>query len=446
MEIEFVREKYAIIEKVEENLLKIMRRRDKALFLLQQRQLQTDCDFQSSVLEPFMFFLVRELCPFSEKLAHLQEIMIVPEENKLLFVFEYQPLLLSDSLFIEFLSPSQKNFIMFELATLLRGLHQEGILLVGLSPQNILVSKYCDVKLMSLQMAIKLVDDTVSLKVNEHRLIYNFDNLPDSSAKFYLAPEVLLGGYSVSRSADVWSFAVICCELLTHEPLFHGSSFLSQLELLVNFLGSPSDRDLEQLKIPSTSRHMLSLITNSFFATFEPRKTHILSKIKDKEIQGLLSRALSFDPTLRPAFEEIVNCQFFKEFSKKDQYGQKDNLRLNDLVFDLFLDGLAVPKSSGIFQQEKKPQTFKLLKKLRFPLCFLIINVIKQTDFWKTCYDDGDFRIISSKFIDQLRVVINKKFNFQDKNKMKVKINIFGLEIFKDPRTGKGMQIKLEDK
>ena len=111
-----------------------------------------------------------------------------------------------------------------------------------------------------------------------------------------------------------------------------------------------------------------------------------------------------------------------------------------------FLDGLAVPKSKNYFGKERKPQTLKLLKKLRYPLCFLIINVIKQTDFWKTCYDDGDFRIISSKFIDQLRVVINKKFNFQDKNKMKVKINIFGLEIFKDPRTGKGMQIKLEDK
>lgn len=446
MEIEFVREKYAIIEKVEQDLFKIMRRRDKALFLLQQRHFHSDCDFQSSVLEPFMFFLVRELCPFSEKLAHLQEIMIVPEENKLLFVFEYQPMLLSDALFVEFLSSSQKHFIIFELASLLRGLHREGILLVGLSPQNVLVSRYCDVKLMSLQMAVKLVDDSVSLKVTEHRLIYNFDHLPDSSAKFYLAPEVLLGGFSVGRSADVWSFAVICCELLTHQPLFHGSSFLSQLELLVNFLGSPSEDDLQNMRIDSTSRHMLSLITNSFFATFEPRKKHFLAKIQDKEIQSILARALCFDPSVRPTFDEIVNCQIFKELSKKDQFLLTDNFRLNDLVYDLFLDGLAVPRSVGAFGQDVKPQTLKLLKKLRLPLCFLIINVIKQTDFWKTCYDDGDFRIISSKFIDQLRVVINKKFNFQDKNKVKVKINIFGLEIFKDPRTGKGMQIKLEDK
>ena len=446
MEIEFVREKYAIIEKVEQDLFKIMRRRDKALFLLQQRQLNSDCDFQSSVLEPFMFFLVRELCPFSEKLAHLQEIMIIPEENKLLFIFEYQPLLLSDSLFIEFLSISQKHFIIFELATLLTGLHQEGILLVGLSPQNVLISKFCNVKLMSLQMAVKLVDDSVSLKSTEQRLIYNFDNLPDSSTKFYLAPEVLLGGFSVSKSADVWSFAVICCELLTNEPLFHGSSFLSQLELLVNFLGAPSVQDLENMHISSTSRHMLSLITNSFFATFEPKKNHILAKISDKEIRNLLTKALSFDPSKRPSFQQIVDCQFFKEFSKKDHYLLQENFRLNDLVYDLFLDGLAVPKSKNYFGKERKPQTLKLLKKLRYPLCFLIINVIKQTDFWKTCYDDGDFRIISSKFIDQLRVVINKKFNFQDKNKMKMKINIFGLEIFKDPRTGKGMQIKLDEK
>ena len=443
MEIEFVREKYALIEKVEQDLFKIMRRRDKALFLLQQRHFQSDCDFQSSVLEPFMFFLVRELYPFSKKLAHLQEIMIIPEENKLLFVFEYQPMLLSDALFVEFLSPAQKHFIVFELATLLRGLHQEGVLLVGLSPQNVLVSRYCNVKLMSLQMAVKLVDDSVSLKVTEHRLIYNWNHLPDSSAKFYLAPEVLLGGFSVGRSADVWSFAVICCELLTHQPLFHGSSFLSQLELLVNFLGAPSEHDLEHMRIDSTSKHMLSLITNSFFATFEPRKKHFLAKIADKEIREILSRALCFDPNIRPTFDEIVNCQFLKEFSKKDHLLLQKNFRLNDLVYDLFLDGLAVPKSTG---QDVKPQTLKLLRKLRLPLCFLIMNVIKQTDFWKTCYDDGDFRIIPSKFIDQLRVVINKKFNFQDKNKVKVKINIFGLEIFKDPRTGKGMQIKLEEK
>lgn len=446
MEIEFVRDKYAVIEKVEKDLFKIMRRRDKALFLLQQRQLQSDCDFQSSVLEPFLFFLTDELSPFSEKLAHLQEIMIVPEENKLLFVFEYQPLLLSDTLFIEFLSASQKHFIMFELATLLKDLHQEGILLVGLSPQNVLVSKFCNVKLMSLQMAVKLVDDSVNLKTTEHRLIYNFDHLPDSSAKFYLAPEVLLGGSSVSRSADVWSFAVISCELLTHEPLFHGSSFLSQLELLVNFLGSPSEQDLLRMRIPSTSRHMLSLITNSFFATFEPRKDHLLAKVKDKEVRGLLRRALNFDPSLRPSFEEVVSCQFFKEFSKKDHVLVEGRSTLNDLVYEFYLEGLAVPKSKGLFGQDRKPQTVKLLKKLRFPLCFLIINVIKQTEFWKTCYDDGDFRIIARKFSDHLKVVINKKFNFQGKNKMKVKINIFGLEIFKDPRTGKGMQIKLEDK
>lgn len=446
MEIEFVREKYAIIEKVEQDLFKIMRRRDKALFLLQQRHLHSDCDFQSSVLEPFMFFSVGDYSPFSEKLAHLQEIMIVPEENKLLFVFEYQPMLLSDALFVEFLSPSQKHFIIFELASLLRELHREGVLLVGLSPQNVLVSRYCNVKLMSLRMAVKLVDDSVSLKASEHRLIYNFDHLPDASAKFYLAPEVLLGGFSVGRSADVWSFAVIVCELLTHQPLFHGSSFLSQLELLVNFLGSPSEDDLCRMRIDSTSRHMLSLITNSFFATFEPRKRLFLTKIQDKEIQGILARALSFDPSARPGFDEIVNCQFFKEFSKKDQIVPADNFRLNELVYKYFLEGLVVPRSSGGFGQDVKPGTLKLLRKLRLPLCFLIINVIKQADFWKTCYDDGEFRIIPGKFIDQLGVVINKKFNFQDKNKVKVKINIFGLEIFKDPRSGKGMQIKLEDK
>lgn len=446
MELEFIREKYAIIEKIEKNSLKIMRRRDKALFLLQQRQLNIDCDYQSSVLEPFMFFLVRELCSFSEKLARLQEIMIVPEENKLLFVFEYQPLLLSDVLLIEFLSPAQKSFIMFELATLLEGLHHQGILLLGLSPQNVLISRYCNAKLMSLQMACKLVDESVNMKVQEERLIHNFDHLPDSSAKFYLAPEVLLGSYSVSFPADIWSFSVLFCELLTHEPLFRGSSFLSQLELLVNFLGPPSEEDIKALKIPSTSKHMLSLITNSFFASFEPRKQRVLSKIKDEHARGLLDRALSFDPASRPSFDEVMGSPFFKEFVEKDRSLQPSSFGLNDLIYDLFLDGLAVPKNKDIPGKEHKPQVLKLLKNMRNPLCFLIINEIKQQDFWKACYDDGDFRIIPSKFIDQLRVVINKKFNFQDKNKMKVKINIFGLEIFKDPKTGKGMQIKLEDK
>lgn len=446
MELEFVREKYALVEKVEQGLFKIMRRRDKALFLLQQRPLQSECDFQSSVLEPFMFFLVREQCAFSDKLAHLHEILIVPEENRLLFVFEHQPLLLSDALFIEFLSASQKHFIVFQLASLLRALHREGILLVGLSPQNVLVSRFCCVKLMSLQMAVKLVDDSVSLKAAEQRLIFNFDHLPDASARFYLAPEVLLGGFSVGRPADVWSFAVVCTELLTHRPLFHGSSFLSQLELLVNFLGSPSERDLAALRIGSTGRHMLSLITNSFFASFEPRKRHVLARVADKEFQEILSRALSFSPGERPSFDEIVNCRFFKESSKQDSTRTPDQFHLNELVFDHFLEGLAVPRAPGAPASEAKPQTLKLLKKLRLPLCFLIINVIKQTDFWKACFDDGDFRVIPSKFMDQLRVVINKKFNFQDKNKVKVKINIFGLEIFKDPRTGKGMQIKLEDK
>jgi hypothetical protein len=71
---------------------------------------------------------------------------------------------------------------------------------------------------------------------------------------------------------------------------------------------------------------------------------------------------------------------------------------------------------------------------------------MSQKDFWKSCYDDGNFKIIVSKFIDHLKLMLNKKFNFQEKNKTKFKINIFGLEISKDPKSGKGMQIKLEDK
>lgn len=443
MELEIFREKYAVIEKVEQDCFKIMNKRDKSLFLLQQRSYLSDSDIHSSVIEPLLLFISKELPLFSDRLAYLHEVLLLPEENKLLFIFEYQPLLLSEVLFIEFLSQNQKTFLMYELASLLFNLHNDNLILIGLSPQRLLVSKFCNLKLMGLQMAVKTIDGSISLKNKPDRLIHNFDNIPDQSVKYYLAPEVLLGGCSISFKADVWSFCVLLCELFTQKPLFHGTSFMNQLELLINFLGTPSKEEIKAMNIPTASCHYLNLITNSFFVRFDPLKPLIISQISDDNLQKLIARGLSFNPNERPSIEEIISSSFFKEFTEKEKV--KKNLCLNDLIYNLFLNSLAVP-SKKEHSESPKNQTIKFWKKMRNPLCFLILNEMSQKDFWKSCYDDGNFKIIVSKFIDHLKLMLNKKFNFQEKNKTKFKINIFGLEISKDPKSGKGMQIKLEDK
>src|SRR5947209_15725157 len=59
---------------------------------------------------------------------------------------------------------------------------------------------------------------------------------------WYRAPELLLQAKTQATAIDMWAAGCIFGELLGHKPLFPGRSEIHQLDLIVDLLGTPSDK------------------------------------------------------------------------------------------------------------------------------------------------------------------------------------------------------------
>uniref|UniRef100_A0A8C0ADB4 dual-specificity kinase n=1 Tax=Bos mutus grunniens TaxID=30521 RepID=A0A8C0ADB4_BOSMU len=69
----------------------------------------------------------------------------------------------------------------------------------------------------------------------------------DQLSRFYRAPEIILGS-RYSTPIDIWSFGCILAELLTGQPLFPGEDEGDQLACMMELLGMPPAKLLEQSK------------------------------------------------------------------------------------------------------------------------------------------------------------------------------------------------------
>ena len=68
--------------------------------------------------------------------------------------------------------------------------------------------------------------------------------------RWYRAPELLLSCDRYDAAIDIWSVGCILAELFLRKPLFPGKDYLSQLKLIIQSLGSPSDEELGFVTAP----------------------------------------------------------------------------------------------------------------------------------------------------------------------------------------------------
>jgi dual specificity tyrosine-phosphorylation-regulated kinase 1 len=99
-----------------------------------------------------------------------------------------------------------------------------------LKPENILL---CNPK----RSAIKIVDFGSSCQLGKR--IYQY-----IQSRFYRSPEVLLG-LPYDLAIDMWSLGCILVEMHTGEPLFAGANEFDQIMRIVEVLGMPPDRLLD---------------------------------------------------------------------------------------------------------------------------------------------------------------------------------------------------------
>ncbi|XP_006000439.1 dual specificity tyrosine-phosphorylation-regulated kinase 3 [Latimeria chalumnae] len=115
----------------------------------------------------------------------------------------------------------------------LEGLHKNKIIHCDLKPENILLKQQG-------RSGIKVIDFGSSCF--EHQRVYTY-----IQSRFYRAPEVILGA-RYGMPIDMWSFGCILAELLTGYPLFPGEDEGDQLACMMELLGPPPQKLLEQSK------------------------------------------------------------------------------------------------------------------------------------------------------------------------------------------------------
>ncbi|XP_067387762.1 dual specificity tyrosine-phosphorylation-regulated kinase 3 [Emydura macquarii macquarii] len=115
----------------------------------------------------------------------------------------------------------------------LEALYKNKIIHCDLKPENILLKQQG-------RSGIKVIDFGSSCF--EHQRVYTY-----IQSRFYRAPEVILGS-RYGMPIDMWSFGCILVELLTGYPLFPGEDEGDQLACMIELLGMPPQKLLDQSK------------------------------------------------------------------------------------------------------------------------------------------------------------------------------------------------------
>ncbi|XP_017596644.1 PREDICTED: LOW QUALITY PROTEIN: dual specificity tyrosine-phosphorylation-regulated kinase 3 [Corvus brachyrhynchos] len=164
----------------------------------------------------------------------------------------------------------------------LDALYRNKIIHCDLKPENILLKQQG-------RSGIKVIDFGSSCF--EHQRVYTY-----IQSRFYRAPEVILGS-RYGMPIDMWSFGCILVELLTGYPLFPGEDEADQLACMMELLGMPPQKLLDQSKRPGGgSRSRRGKVRGA------PGNKDWVTALKgcdDPLFIGFLKECLSWDPSAR---------------------------------------------------------------------------------------------------------------------------------------------------
>ncbi|XP_017036258.1 putative mitogen-activated protein kinase 14C [Drosophila kikkawai] len=115
--------------------------------------------------------------------------------------------------------------IMYKILRGIKYIHSAGVLHRDLKPGNIAINHNLDVRILDFGMA-RLSTDIMSDHVG---------------TMWYRAPELLFCWDQYTNAIDMWSVGCILAELIMGRALFPGTHSINQLELVLNFMGRPSE-------------------------------------------------------------------------------------------------------------------------------------------------------------------------------------------------------------
>lgn len=121
-------------------------------------------------------------------------------------------------------------------------------------------------------------------------------------ARWYRAPELLLGSKIYGPGVDLWAVGCIFAELMLRKPYLPGSSDIDQLGRIYNALGTPTDTTWPGHKTLPDYMEFQSVAAPDLRQTF---------KTAPPDALDLLKQLLLFDPNRRLTAEQALKHPYF---------------------------------------------------------------------------------------------------------------------------------------
>ncbi|CEQ39597.1 SPOSA6832_01130 [Sporobolomyces salmonicolor] len=142
---------------------------------------------------------------------------------------------------------SDAHFQSFIYQTLcgLKYIHSAHVLHRDLKPGNLLVNADCELKICDFGLARGFDQDAAATAAGQQGFMTEY-----VATRWYRAPEIMLSFANYTTAIDIWSVGCVLAELLGGRPIFKGKDYIDQLNIVLHFLSTPSDRTLRRVGSP----------------------------------------------------------------------------------------------------------------------------------------------------------------------------------------------------
>lgn len=281
--------------------------------------------------------------------------------NEVYLIQEYLPSDLAKIIQTHVLNDEHCQYFAYQLLRGLKFIHSANVIHRDLKPSNILINDNCDLKICDFGLARLDTPKPVEGEP-DHAATCRISPLTEYVAtRWYRAPEVMLSASQYSTSIDLWLVGCILAELFSYTPLFPGSDYRNQLNLIFGVLGTPTPSDYSAIRLARARKYIEGLPFQEPLDFTEMFNVHPLRirRMGSAPINplgiDLLKKLLVFNPFTRITVDQALEHPYLASYH--DPQDEPTITPIQPREFDY-----EVPKGQLNVQDLKKQMFYKIMK------------------------------------------------------------------------------------
>ncbi|PIO58916.1 kinase domain protein, partial [Teladorsagia circumcincta] len=191
------------------------------------------------------------------------------------------------------------QYFLYQLLRGLKYLHSVGIVHRDLKPSNLLVNGDCLLRIADFGMA----RSTEQTRSTTDKFLTQY-----VATRWYRAPELLFSMIDYDTKVDMWSAGCIFAEMIMRRQIFPGKDGVSQVKMIVYYLGTPEERVMSQI----TSDIVLGWIESC--GKKEPLPWSAILPKASAEALEVIDKLLQISPWNRSNAEEVLSLPYLATY------------------------------------------------------------------------------------------------------------------------------------